>query len=237
MKTKSLKSTWRLVAWCLGVSLSHSFIPVVAQDNGPVFWTQGGQWGAWSTFSIYPGVAVRVACGDNTTLNNYPVSSEDWQIRNGYTKPVAIVWRVQFFDKTTGKNAMAGWMLEHLQPGEISDGWTVVSGHCQARNALFVQLKCMAPEGEEGKQCFKDSNGNPYPLRAAGAFRGDHKPTDAQTSESPAPAPTAQPPLPEIKLYTWCYGFYHTAPYEPAYVSTEVILTPLSGWTGGDSTR
>jgi hypothetical protein len=189
---------------------------------------------------MYPGIAVRTACGDNSTLNNYPVSSEDWQIRNGYTKPVAIVWRVPFFDKATGKNAMGGWMLEHLQSGEISDGWTVVAGHCQEKNTLFVQLKCMAPEGQEGKQCFKDANGDPYPLRSADAFRGDHKPPDSQVSNSVTPAQKAAP---QIFYYMFCLGSYNRNPngnqadYQYVYVTTEVFTWPALRGFASDPNR
>ena len=177
---------------------------------------------------------MRIACGDNTSLNNYPVSSEDWQIRNGYTKPVAIVWRAQFFDKTTRRNAMGGWMLEHLQPGQISDGWTVVAGHCQARNTLFVQLKCMALDGQEGKQCFNDDSGNPYPLRSSDAFRGDHKPLDnssgsTQTTDNqPASNPVASAPK-QVQYIVCQYDNWVYNPTIREEVLTKVFQTSKVG--------
>ena len=148
----------------------------VAQEKGPVFWTTGGNWGNWLKMSNYPGLAIRTACGDNSTLNHYPVSSTDWQLRNGYTEPMAVVWRVQFFDDSVGKNKMSGWMLEHLKAGEVLDGWNVEGDHCQAKNFISVQVKCAVREADVAK-CY-DSDGNPYPPRPAGAFSGAHKPVN-----------------------------------------------------------
>jgi hypothetical protein len=105
-------------------------------------------------------------------LNNYLVSSEDWQLRSRYTDAMVVVWRTEYFDQTTGKNTMGAWMLEHLQSRQVSDGWTVVAGHCGAKNAVTVEVKCLAGEGEED-ECFKDSSGNSYPLRPSDAYRGD----------------------------------------------------------------
>jgi hypothetical protein len=70
----------------------------------------------------YPGIAIRTACGDNSALNNYPVSSEDWQLQNNYRAPMVVIWRVQFFNKDHGRNEMSGWMLEHLKASEVSNG-------------------------------------------------------------------------------------------------------------------
>jgi hypothetical protein len=149
----------------------------VAQEKGPVFWTTGGNWGNWLKISNYPGLAIRTACGDNSTLNHYPVSSTDWQLRNGYTEPMAVVWRVQFFNDTSGKNEMSGWMLEHFKAGEVSDGWNVEAGHCKAINVISVQVKCAVRDGDEAK-CY-NSDGNPYPPRPDGAFSGAHKPVNS----------------------------------------------------------
>lgn len=60
----------------------------------------------------------------------------DWQLRNGYAQPMAVVWRVQFFNDTSGKNEMSGWMLEHLKAGEALDGWNVEGGHSLRSGAL-----------------------------------------------------------------------------------------------------
>jgi hypothetical protein len=156
--------------------------PFWGQDADPKFWSRGGKWGPWVSIPQYPGLAVRSACGDDTTLNNFLASSEDWQLRSRYTEPIVVVWRVEFFDRTTGRNRMGAWMLEHLRAGEVSDGWTVMGGHCQQRNAITIQVKCMASEGEED-ECFKDPQGSPYPARPAQAYRGDHlKPEDTRAS-------------------------------------------------------
>jgi hypothetical protein len=161
--------------------------PLVAQEKGPVFWTRGGNWGTWLKISAHPGLAIRTACGDDSTLKSYPVSSTDWQLRNNYTEPMAVVWKVQFFNDTSGKNEMSGWMLEHLKAGEVLDGWDVEGGHCQARNFISVQVKCAVPEADEAK-CYK-SNGEPYPPRPDGAYSGDHNPNPQSTPETFAPAP------------------------------------------------
>ena len=146
-----------------------------AQEKGPVFWTRGGNWGNWLKITAYPGLAIRTACGDDSTLKNYLVSSTDWQLRNGYTEPMAVVWRVQFFDDTIGKNKMGGWMLTHLKADEVLDGWNVEGGHCQARNVISVQVKCAVRDRDEAK-CY-NSDGKPYPPRPDGAFSGDHNPS------------------------------------------------------------
>jgi hypothetical protein len=144
------------------------FVPssVVAQDK-PLFWTSGGNWGRWLKISNYPEVAVRTACGDDSTLNNHPVSSEDWQLQNNYRAPMVVIWRVQFFNQNHGRNEMSGWMLEHLKAGEVSNGWMVTAGHCKAWNTLTVQVKCAIPDTGEnaGAACFKDSHGNPIAER------------------------------------------------------------------------
>jgi len=76
----------RRPALCLLTCLSLLFPgPFLAQEKAPVFWTHGGNWGNWLKISNSPGLAIRTACGDDTTLNNYPASSTDWQLRNGYT--------------------------------------------------------------------------------------------------------------------------------------------------------
>lgn len=134
MERKTFSSLLPLFVYFLSLLFSS---PLVAQDKPPVFWTKGGNWGNWLKITAYPGLAVRTACGDDTTLRNYPVSSTDWQLRNSYTEAMAVVWRVQFFNDTTGKNQMSGWMLEHLVAGQVIDGWNVEGGHCQARNYIF----------------------------------------------------------------------------------------------------
>src|SRR5215470_8438961 len=105
---------------------------------------QGGDWGAWAKFPNYPRFSIRTACGDDSQMKGYLVSSEDWQIRNGYAEALAIVWRAQFFDDRIGKNSWTGWMTEHFQAGQTSDAWTVVAGHCGRRNVTDFQIKCMA---------------------------------------------------------------------------------------------
>jgi len=121
MEHKPASSVLTLLSCLLFLSV---FSPgwLIAQEKGPVFWTHGGNWGNWLKITAHPGLAIRTACGDDSTLNNYPVSSTDWQLRNGYTEPMAVVWRVQFFDDSVGKNKMSGWMLEHLKAGEVLDG-------------------------------------------------------------------------------------------------------------------
>lgn len=174
---------------------------LVAQEKGPVFWTRGGNWGNWLKITAYPGLAVRTACGDDSTLKNYLVSSTDWQLRSGYTEPMAVVWRVQFFDDTIGKNKMGGWMLTHLKAGEVLDGWSVEAGHCQARNVISVQVKCAVRESDVAK-CY-DSDGNPYPPRPDDAFSGDHNPNGAGSRHAGNTAPSSQPP-PDVHYY-WCW--------------------------------
>lgn len=151
--------------------------PLRAQDKPTVFWTHGGNWGKWLDITAHPGLAIRTACGDDTTLNNYPVSSTDWELRNNYDATMAVVWRVQFFDDSVGKNKMSGWMLDHLTSGEVLDGWNVEGGHCQARNYIAVQVKCAVVDDDEAK-CY-DPDGNPYPRRPDGAFSGAHKPVNS----------------------------------------------------------
>lgn len=186
MKHKPASSVLTLVSCLLFLSL---FSPgrLIAQEKGPVFWTRGGNWGNWLKISNYPGLAIRTACGDDSTLNNYPVSSTDWQLRNGYVEPMAVVWRVQFFDDSVGKNKMSGWMLEHFKPGEVSDGWSVEAGHCKARNVISVQVKCAVRDGDEAK-CY-NSDGNPYPPRPDGAFSGDHNPNAQATASDSRSGP------------------------------------------------
>lgn len=157
---------------------------VVAQEKGPVFWTHGGNWGNWLKISAHPGLSIRTACGDDSTLKNYPVSSTDWQLRNNYTESMAVVWRVQFFNDTSGRNEMSGWMLEHLRAGGVLDGWNVEGGHCQARNFISVQVKCVVPVADEAK-CY-NSDGNPYPPRPDGAYSGDHNPSSSLTGQTTA---------------------------------------------------
>jgi hypothetical protein len=188
--TATLKELWiKLKAVCLTLSLH--LLPLLTvfssghlsgQEKDSVFWTHGGNWGSWLKITAHPGLAIRTACGDDSMLKNYPVSSTDWQLRNNYHEPMAVVWRVQFFNDTSGKNEMSGWMLEHLAAGEVSDGWNVEGGHCQARNFISVQVKCAVPEADQAK-CY-NSDGNPYPPRPDGAFNGDHKPTSS-TAASP----------------------------------------------------
>jgi hypothetical protein len=193
---------------------------VTAQENRPVFWTSGGEWGTWLKMSNFPGLAIRTACGDDTTLKNYPVSSEDWQLQNNYTAPMAVVWRVQFFNDSTGKNEMGGWMLEHLKAGQVSDGWVVAAGHCQARNIIRVQVKCAAREGKEDA-CYKDPTGNPYPLRSEYAYRGDHSPSSAAGSASAKSDESAKPAL----AYYYCIGqTNHTGmPFYPTAVFSHPV--------------
>src|ERR1700692_1245450 len=83
------------------------FIPILCHAQGakPVFWTSGGNWGPWTKDPAHPGISSRAACGDDSTMKNFPVSSEDWQTRNGYPVPIGIVFRVQFFDNQTNRNA------------------------------------------------------------------------------------------------------------------------------------
>jgi hypothetical protein len=154
-------------------------------------------------------------------LQGYAVSSTDWQFRNGYEEFMAVIWRVETFDRNTGKSMMSGWMEEHFAPGQISDGWTVEAGHCKARNAINVQVKCAVKEGQESA-CFKDSSGNHlYPYRG-GDFRADHSPAFASPSgplpsstSAPAQAAPANPPanIPVAKTaseshsYWYCSGF------------------------------
>ena len=176
MEHKPASSVLTLLSCLLFLSV---FSPgwLIAQEKGPVFWTHGGNWGNWLKITAHPGLAIRTACGDDSTLNNYPVSSTDWQLRNGYTEPMAVVWRVQFFNDTSGKNEMSGWMLEHFKAGEVSDGWNVEAGHCKAINVISVQVKCAVRDGDEAK-CY-NSDGNPYPPRPADAYRGDHNPSSS----------------------------------------------------------
>jgi hypothetical protein len=87
---------------------------------------------------------------------------------------MAVVWRTQFFDDTIGKNRMSGWVLEHLKAGEVSEGWSVEGGHCQAWNVIRVQVKCAVREADQAK-CF-NSDGEAYPPRPDGAYSGDHNP-------------------------------------------------------------
>ncbi len=166
-----------MLALCLLCSLS----PVLcrAQADKPLFWTSGGNWGPWTKDPAHPGISSRAACGDDSTMKNLPVSSEDWQTRNGYAVPIGIVFRMQFFDKQTNRNAWTGWMQQDLQPGEVTDGWTVVSGHCADhlnRKGLTIQTRCVVRAGEESDKCYKDESGNAYPTRPADAFRGSHDP-------------------------------------------------------------
>lgn len=172
---------------CL-LALFFLFLPgrIIAQEQGPVFWTQGGNWGNWLRITGHPGLAIRTACGDNTTLRNYPVSSTDWELRNSYAVPMSIVWRADYFAVDFGKSQMGGWVLEHLKPGEVSNGWAVEAGHCKAINKISVQVRCAVPQVDEAK-CY-DENGSPYPLRPDDAFRGDHNPT----SDSQAGAASSQ---------------------------------------------
>jgi hypothetical protein len=218
---------------CFGLTLLKSFLcllcvislsfpgPLNAQDKGPVFWTHGGNWGEWSKISAYPGLAVRTACGDDSTLKNYPVSSTDWQLQNNYTEPMAVVWRVQFFNDTSGKNEMSGWMSEHLQAGEVLDGWNVEGGHCQARNVISVQVKCAVPEGKgDDAKCY-DPDGNPYPT-PGGAYSRDHNPNLQNTSETidTAPIKTGQ-----VAAYWICQNRVQDFQY---YVLTDVFTGTYS---------
>lgn len=157
-----------------------------AQEAKPEFWTKGGDWGPWLKIPNYPGLAIRTACGDDSTLQSYAVSSTDWQFRNGYDDFMAVIWRVETFDRDTGKSMMSGWMEEFFAPGQTSDGWTVEPGHCKARNVIKVQVKCAEKKDEESA-CFKDSSGNPYPLRGQSDFRGDHSPTFSESISRPLP--------------------------------------------------
>ena len=180
---------------------------VAAQEKGPVFWTHGGNWGNWLKITAHPGLAIRTACGDDSTLKTYPVSSTDWQLRNGYVEPMAVVWRVQFFDDSVGKNKMSGWMLEHLKAGEVLDGWNVEGGHCQARNFISVQVKCAVREADVAK-CY-DADGNPYPPRPDGAFSGDHNPNGSGSGSHVGQAGKRAPAL--VSAYWVCVAVFRAS--------------------------
>jgi hypothetical protein len=215
--------------------LTFFVVPLRAQEDKPVFWTNGSGWGAWSRVSNYPGIQVRIACGDETTMNNYAVASQDWQLRNGYTRPEVVVWRTQFFDDRVGRNNWTGWMLEHLKAAQISDGWTVVSGRCFGGKVLQVQVKCIAtedhyqawiaggsgPASNELNQCFKDPSGTLYPERPPDAFRGEHKPLNASSTDSSnagrSTAPSA-PPTPTVGYY-YCTADFGIYPRSALYAS------------------
>jgi hypothetical protein len=125
---------------------------------------------------------------------------------------MAVVWRVQFFDDSVGKNKMSGWMLEHLKAGEVLDGWNVEGGHCQARNFISVQVKCAVREADVAK-CY-DSDGNPYPPRPDGAFSGDHNPNGSGSGPSAASAQSGgnsasnKQQKPNPTLYWNCWSYY-----------------------------
>ena len=103
---------------------------------------------------------------------------------------MAVVWRVEFFNKDHGRNEMSGWMLEHLKPGEVSDGFSVSAGHCKAINTLRVQVKCAVreTEGNAGAACYKDTQGRPIAERTD-QFR--EQPPQPETA-APQPAATSR---------------------------------------------
>ncbi len=204
----------KLLLVFLVFNLGFAIRPASAQQQKPVFWTRGGDWGNWLKITAHPGLSIRTACGDDSTLKNYPVSSTDWQLRNGYVEPMAVVWRVQFFDDSVGKNKMSGWMLERLKAGEVLDGWNVEGGHCQARNFISVQVKCAVREADVAK-CY-DVDGNPYPPRPDGAFSGDHNPNG---SESGSHVGQAGPKL--ISAYWVCFAAFRAN----AYIYWEGVTT------------
>ena len=197
-----------------------------ARDKGPVFWgLLEAIGGTGLKLSNDPGLAIRTACGDDSTLNNYPVSSTDWQLRNGYTEPMAVVWRVQFFNGTSGKNEMSGWMLEHLKAGEVSDGWSVEAGHCKARNVISVQVECAVRDSDEAK-CY-NSDGNPYPTRPTGAFSGDHNP-NLPNSGSTSKANGGLQKASGISYYFLCFNemtpMYYSAIFQGSVSQSEAQI-------------
>jgi hypothetical protein len=204
MERKSVSSLLTLFVYFLSLLFSS---PLVAQEKAPVFWTRGGNWGNWLKITAYPGLAIRTACGDDSTLKNHLVSSTDWQLRNGYTEPMAVVWRAQFFDDTIGKNKMGGWMLTHLKAGEVLDGWNVEGGHCQARNFISVQVKCAVREADVAK-CY-DADGNPYPPRPDGAFSGDHNPNGSGSDSHVKQAGKRAPAL--VSAYWVCVAVFRAS--------------------------
>jgi hypothetical protein len=145
----------------------------VSEDDKPVFWTTGSEYGRWSPYANYPHFEFRVACGDETEMKGHPVSSQDWEIRSKYAEPMTLAFRVQFYDDRIGKDDWSAWVQWTIQPGQNAKGWEVNDGHCSIRKPYYTQIKCAAPEKSYETVCLKSRNGRPYPERA-NAFTGEH---------------------------------------------------------------
>jgi len=141
------------------VPLCHAQQKIDPQQQ-PMWYTSGQKWGPWTSFSQYPFLSVRGACGDDTTVSGVPMFSLWTQIRNNSAYPMAVVWAEEMYNKATGKNIVSGSFLEYLDPGQITEAWTTLGGNCGATHTFYAQIKCAARKGNEGAACFKNSHGD-----------------------------------------------------------------------------
>jgi hypothetical protein len=136
----------------------------------PLWFTKGTHWSEWKSIAKFPPLSLRGACGDETKLNGVSEFATFVQIRNGYPHPISMVWAVESYDVKLRRNSFGPYMLEHLQPGDITEAYAVVAGTCAHSDVLYARIKCAARQDQEQSACYQDANGNAFPLRTAGQY-------------------------------------------------------------------
>lgn len=154
--------------------------------NDPPMFDQGAsQWGEWSPIPELPSLLVREACGDDRKLNGVPVFTLWMQIKNNSPDAMAIIWAGDIYDRDTGENMVSDSFVEYLDPGQITQGVTELSGSCGAAPRSHTKVKCAAKKGSENEACFQSSQGVRIGQRM-GEFRSLPTPQFESVEDEPA---------------------------------------------------